>query len=138
MRYSDVIGTDYKHANKRPPHFSSLQFQSHRFFYSSITYNPTLSATMSDVLSEKVSSDAGSDVTTLSQRFQDQLEAILRKLRTDPSSITAEEARILSENVTTRDDRAVRIISAVESLAIANKVCIIRNPNTLRLFTVPC
>jgi hypothetical protein len=93
---------------------------------------------MSDVLSEKMSSDAGSDVTTLSQRFQDQLEAILRKLRTDPSSITAEEARILSENVTTRDDRAVRIISAVESLAIANKVCIIRNPNMLRLLTVPC
>ncbi|KAI4647835.1 hypothetical protein J4E93_004246 [Alternaria ventricosa] len=61
---------------------------------------------MSDILSEKVSSDASSDATTLSQRFQDQLEAILKKLRKDPSTITAEEARILSENVPTRDDRA--------------------------------
>ncbi|KAI4631947.1 uncharacterized protein J4E87_002654 [Alternaria ethzedia] len=61
---------------------------------------------MSDILSEKVSSDASSDATTLSQRFQDQLEAILKKLRKDPSTITAEEARILSENVATRDDRA--------------------------------
>ncbi|KAH6879251.1 hypothetical protein BKA58DRAFT_399212 [Alternaria rosae] len=76
---------------------------------------------MSDILSEKVSSSASSDATTLSQRFQDQLEAILKKLRSDPSTITAEEARILSENVAIRDDRAVRIISAVESLAIANK-----------------
>ncbi|KAI4907551.1 hypothetical protein J4E90_009580 [Alternaria incomplexa] len=62
---------------------------------------------MSDILSEKVSSDASSDATTLSQRFQDQLEAILKKLRKDPSTITAEEARILSENVATQLQKAV-------------------------------
>lgn len=93
---------------------------------------------MSDILSEKVSFSASSDTTTLSQRFQDQLEAILKKLRSDPSTITAEEARILSENVAIRDDRAVRIISAVESLAIANKVWIRRDPVKLRLLIVPC
>jgi hypothetical protein len=93
---------------------------------------------MSDTLSEKVSSDVSSDATSLSQQFQDQLESILRKLKTDPSSITAEEARTLSENVAICDDRAVRIISAVESLAIANKVCIVRHSVTLRLPMVPC
>ncbi|KAB2106673.1 hypothetical protein AG0111_0g4886 [Alternaria gaisen] len=76
---------------------------------------------MSDILSEKTTSDVISDVTTSSQRFQDQLESVLKKLKTDPGSITADEARILTENVAKPDDRAVRIISAVESLAIANK-----------------
>ncbi|CAN9195027.1 unnamed protein product [Alternaria alternata] len=76
---------------------------------------------MSDILSEKTTSDVSSDATTSSQRFQDQLESVLKKLKTDPGSITAEEARILTENVAEPDDRAVRIISAVESLAIANK-----------------
>ncbi|KAG9188777.1 hypothetical protein G6011_07482 [Alternaria panax] len=61
---------------------------------------------MSDILSEKTTSDASSDATSLSQRFQDQLESILRKLKTNPSGITADEARILTENVVTRDDRA--------------------------------
>ncbi|RYN56751.1 hypothetical protein AA0118_g3879 [Alternaria tenuissima] len=76
---------------------------------------------MSDILSEKTTSDVSSDATTSSQRFQDQLESVLKKLKTDPGSITADEARILTENVAKPDDRAVRIISAVESLAIANK-----------------
>jgi len=93
---------------------------------------------MSDILSEKTTSDVSSDATTSSQRFQDQLESVLKKLKTDPGSITADEARILTENVAKPDDRAVRIISAVESLAIANKVCNIRDPVTTRLLIVPC
>lgn len=93
---------------------------------------------MSDILSEKASFDVSSDATTQSQQFQDQLEAILRKLKSDASSITADEARLLSENVTTSDERAVRIISAVEYLAIANKVCITRDLATIRLLTVRC
>ena len=101
-------------------------------------FNPTTSTTMSDILGEKASSDVSSDATTQSQQFQDQLEAILRKLKSDASSITADEARVLSENVTTSDERAVRIISAVEYLAIANKVCIIRDLATIRLLTVRC
>lgn len=93
---------------------------------------------MSDILSEKTTSDVSSDATTSSQRFQDQLESVLKKLKTDPGSITADEVRILTENVAKPDDRAVRIISAVESLAIANKVCNIRDPATIRLLIVPC
>ncbi|CAN9320901.1 hypothetical protein B0T12DRAFT_515912 [Alternaria alternata] len=61
---------------------------------------------MSGILSEKTASDVSSDATTSSQRFQDQLESVLKKLKTDPGSITADEARILTENVAKPDDRA--------------------------------
>ncbi|KAJ5059723.1 hypothetical protein PSV09DRAFT_2373231 [Bipolaris maydis] len=40
--------------------------------------------------------------TSQPSQFQDQLEAILDKLKTDPSSITADDARLLSDNFTTR------------------------------------
>lgn len=76
--------------------------------------------------------------TSQPSQFQDQLEAILDKLKTDPSSITADDARLLSDNFTTRDERAVRIIFAVEYLAIANKVCTIRNLVTLKLIAARC
>lgn len=94
--------------------------------------------TMSEILSEKTSSDISNAATTQSNQLEVQLAAILTKLRTDASTITAEEARVLSENVTASDERAVRIISAVEYLAIANKVCTIRDLNKLRLLTVRC
>ncbi|KAI5376149.1 hypothetical protein J4E82_005144 [Alternaria postmessia] len=103
------------------PHFSSLHFQLTTSFTQASPTTSPLSAIMSDILSEKTTSDVSSDATTSSQRFQDQLESVLKKLKTDRGSITAEEARILTENVAKPDDRAVRIISAVESLAIANK-----------------
>ncbi|KAL1794684.1 hypothetical protein ACET3X_006500 [Alternaria dauci] len=61
---------------------------------------------MSDILSEKTTSDVSTDATTASQRFQDQLESVLKKLKSDPCSITADEARILTENVAIRDGRA--------------------------------
>lgn len=93
---------------------------------------------MSEILSEKTSSDISNAATTQSNQLEVQLAAILTKLRTDASTITAEEARVLSENVTASDERAVRIISAVEYLAIANKVCTIRDLNKLRLLTVRC
>ncbi|EMD63302.1 hypothetical protein COCSADRAFT_93075 [Bipolaris sorokiniana ND90Pr] len=68
-----------------------------------------------------MSSDTSSLATSHSSQFQDQLEVILDRLKTDPSSITADDARLLSENFNTHNERAVRIISAVEYLAIANK-----------------
>ncbi|KAF1836679.1 hypothetical protein BDW02DRAFT_577753 [Decorospora gaudefroyi] len=77
---------------------------------------------MSDTFSEKAFSDVPSKVSSDPERyFQDQLKAILEKLKTEPGTITTEEARTLADNVAVRDDRAVRIISAVEFLAIANK-----------------
>lgn len=93
---------------------------------------------MSAILSEKTSSDMNSHTTSQSLQLQGQLEAILVKLKTDPASVTTEEAHLLSENVTASDERAVRIISAVEYLAIANKVCTTRDLVILRLLTVPC
>lgn len=93
---------------------------------------------MSEFLSKKMSSDTSSLATSHSSQFQDQLEVILDRLKTDPSSITADDARLLSENFNTHNERAVRIISAVEYLAIANKVCTTRNPATLRIITARC
>ncbi|USP77194.1 uncharacterized protein yc1106_04468 [Curvularia clavata] len=76
---------------------------------------------MSASLSEKTSSNMSSSATSRLRQLQGQLEAILAKLKTEPGSITAEEAQLLSESVTAKDERAVRIITAVEYLAIANK-----------------
>jgi hypothetical protein len=44
-------------------------------------------------------------------------EMVIDKLRTDPASISTEDARRFSENVEARDARSARLISAVESLA---------------------
>ncbi|KAH9879223.1 hypothetical protein J1614_002662 [Plenodomus biglobosus] len=49
-----------------------------------------------------------------------QLEQTLLKLKQNPSSITTEDARRLSENYDTHDRRSARIISAVEAFAVAN------------------
>ncbi|EUC47604.1 hypothetical protein COCMIDRAFT_89572 [Bipolaris oryzae ATCC 44560] len=68
-----------------------------------------------------MSSDVSSLATSQSSQFLDQLEVILDKLKTDPLSITADDARLLSGNFAPPDEKAVRIISAVEYLAIANK-----------------
>lgn len=93
---------------------------------------------MSASLSEKTSSDTSSRATGRSCKLQGQLEAILAKLKIDPGSITAEEAHLLSENITASDERAVRIITAAQYLAIAKKVCTTRDLAFLRLLTVPC
>jgi hypothetical protein len=94
---------------------------------------------MSDISSEKPFSVSSSTMDASSeQQFQDQLKLILDKLNSDPSTITSEEAHILSDNVTLHDERSVRIISAIECIAIANEVCIIRLPATNRLLAVPC
>ncbi|KAF2682455.1 hypothetical protein K458DRAFT_59056 [Lentithecium fluviatile CBS 122367] len=44
---------------------------------------------------------------------------VLDKLQKDPLSITTEDARRLSENFEAKDERSAKIISAVESLALA-------------------
>lgn len=44
-------------------------------------------------------------------------ERVIEKLRTDPASISTEDARRFSENVEARDAKSARLISAVESLA---------------------
>ena len=45
---------------------------------------------------------------------------IIERLRSDPSSITEEDARRFSETVEARDERSARLVSAVESLAAAH------------------
>jgi hypothetical protein len=46
---------------------------------------------------------------------------VLDKLRTDPLSITPEDARRLSEQVEVTDRRSAKIVSAVNSLAVASQ-----------------
>ncbi|KZM22168.1 uncharacterized protein EKO05_0002081 [Ascochyta rabiei] len=45
---------------------------------------------------------------------------VIQRLRSDPSSITEEDARRFSENVKARDASSARLVSAVESLAAAH------------------
>ncbi|XPS70743.1 hypothetical protein M3J09_002945 [Ascochyta lentis] len=45
---------------------------------------------------------------------------VIQRLRSDPSSITEEDARRFSENVEARDASSARLVSAVESLAAAH------------------
>ncbi|OAL55669.1 hypothetical protein IQ07DRAFT_557306 [Pyrenochaeta sp. DS3sAY3a] len=49
------------------------------------------------------------------------MEKILVKLKNEPGSITTEDARRLSENVEVNNEKSARIISAVESFAVANE-----------------
>lgn len=44
---------------------------------------------------------------------------VIQRLRSNPSSITEEDVRRFSENVEAKDARSARLISAVESLAVA-------------------
>lgn len=55
------------------------------------------------------------------QLLKQQMEQILIKLKNDPSTITTEDARRLSENHDAGDIRSARIISAVEAFAVANR-----------------
>ncbi|KAF1839905.1 uncharacterized protein K460DRAFT_297597 [Cucurbitaria berberidis CBS 394.84] len=57
------------------------------------------------------------------------MEKILVKLKNDPGSITTEDARRLSENVEARDEKSARIISAVESFAVANEALHDQDPS---------
>jgi uncharacterized protein YpuA (DUF1002 family) len=59
--------------------------------------------------------------TTGNKYFQDLMQDILDKLRDDPSSITTEDARRLSENTVAGDLRTAKIISAVEAFAAASE-----------------
>jgi hypothetical protein len=96
----------------------------------------TISESSMDASSEQTSED---QLKLLVEKMsEDQLKLILEKLNNDPSTLTTEEARIASENVTHDDERSVRIISAIEYLAIANEVCIIRLPAADESLTVPC
>lgn len=61
--------------------------------------------------------------------FENILTTILQKLKTDPSSITTEDARRLSENVVVHDDQTAKLISAVESFAAASEVMHEVNPH---------
>jgi hypothetical protein len=46
-------------------------------------------------------------------------QGVIQRLRSNPSSITEEDARRFSENVEAKDARSARLVSAVESLAAA-------------------
>jgi hypothetical protein len=54
---------------------------------------------------------------------------VIERLRSDPSSITEEEARRFSENFEVRDASSARLVSAVESLAAAHGDIYGRNIN---------
>lgn len=56
------------------------------------------------------------------------LDSILTKLKTDPSTITTEDARRLSENVVAKDEQTAKIVSAVEAFAAASEVIHEVNP----------
>src|SRR2546425_675991 len=49
------------------------------------------------------------------------MEHTMVKLMNNPSIITTEDARRLSENVAATDEKSARIISAVEAFAVANE-----------------
>ncbi|KAF2132598.1 hypothetical protein P153DRAFT_420568 [Dothidotthia symphoricarpi CBS 119687] len=61
-------------------------------------------------------------------KLEREMIVILHKLKNDPGSITTEDARRLSENTEAKDERSARIISAVESLAVANVEVHEKNP----------
>ncbi|KAI8940224.1 hypothetical protein NX059_003928 [Plenodomus lindquistii] len=63
------------------------------------------------------------------QDLAQQLDKTLLKLKQDPSSITTEDARRLSENYDAHDERSARIISAVEAFAVANVEVHNQNPS---------
>jgi hypothetical protein len=77
---------------------------------------PKLSSIMSETSSQKFRETTGDEY------FQGILNNILEKLRNDPSSITTEDARRLSENAIAGDLRTAKIISAVEAFAAASEV----------------
>ncbi|KAH7379310.1 hypothetical protein DE146DRAFT_774173 [Phaeosphaeria sp. MPI-PUGE-AT-0046c] len=60
------------------------------------------------------------------------LTTILNKLKTDPSTITTEDARRLSENVVAEDEQTAKIISAVEAFAAASEVIHEVNPQLVQ------
>jgi len=67
-------------------------------------------------------SNANTEMSTSDgQYFQRLLDDILDKLRDDPSKITTEDARRLSENTIAGDMRTAKIITAVEAFAAANE-----------------
>jgi hypothetical protein len=70
--------------------------------------------------SEK-SMSSQSSVVAQTDYFQELMEGILGKLKQDPTSITREDARRLSENAEARDMRTAKIISAVEAFAEAHE-----------------
>ncbi|KAF2437423.1 hypothetical protein P171DRAFT_182524 [Karstenula rhodostoma CBS 690.94] len=61
------------------------------------------------------------DRTSSSSSEYSHFKEVLEKLRTDPLSITPEDARRLSEQVEVTDRRSASIVSAVESLALASQ-----------------
>lgn len=73
-------------------------------------------------MSETNTAKSKSQDTTGNHYFQSLMNEILDKLRDDPSSITTEDARRLSENAVVGDMRTAKIISAVEAFAAASEV----------------
>jgi hypothetical protein len=73
-------------------------------------------STMAETAAPKLHETAGDDY------FQGILNDVFEKLREDPSKITTEDARRLSENAVAGDLRTAKIISAVEAFAAASEV----------------
>lgn len=60
------------------------------------------------------------EISSESQSTLSVSQDVIKRLRSDPGSITEEDARRFSENVEARDASSARLVSAVESLAAAH------------------
>lgn len=71
---------------------------------------------MSLIISRSTTLEKGGDY------FEEILKEILRKLETNPGTITTEDARRLSENVVVDDKWTAKVVSVTESYAAANEI----------------
>lgn len=73
------------------------------------------------------------DLNTVDEKkghyFQELLADVHRKLKHDPTELTTEDARRLSENVDINDRRAALLVTAVESYVIGNEAMHEVDPN---------
>jgi hypothetical protein len=71
-------------------------------------------ASFNESLQVNANREAPASTIPSTQAFPD---SVIRKLLTDPTSISPEDARRFSENVEVRDAKSARLVSAIESLA---------------------
>lgn len=76
---------------------------------------------MGEMINDKDSSSETPKLAAREEIFQKDMENILVKVKNHPESITAEDVRRLSGGVDTLDEQSGRIISLLETLALANK-----------------
>jgi hypothetical protein len=71
-------------------------------------------ASFNESLQVNANGEAPASTIPSTQAFPD---SVIKKLLTDPTSISPEDARHFSENIEVRDAKSARLVSAIESLA---------------------